>query len=101
MIGRIDIAVEEIYVNIASYSYDEECLSKPVWVECGEADGDFLLVFKDSGKRYNPLDKETPVIGDYRNMTIGSYGIYMVKMIADEVTYEYEEEKRLNVLMIR
>ena len=101
MISSIDIAVEEVYVNIASYAYDESSSSKPVWVSCGAEGGDFLLVFKDEGVDYDPLQNEDPVTGDAQKMTIGGYGIFMVKTIADEVSYEYDREKKQNILMIR
>ena len=101
MISSIDIAVEEVYVNIASYAYDESASSKPVWVSCGAEGGDFLLVFKDEGVEYDPLQNEDPVTGDAQKMTIGGYGIFMVKTIADEVSYEYDREKKQNVLVIR
>lgn len=100
MIGSIDIVVEEVYVNIASYAYDEGTSDKPSWVECGAVGDDFWLIFKDMGKEYDPLKKEDPVIGDAMNMTIGGYGIYMVKTIADDITYKYDRENGQNILTI-
>ncbi|MCR5508726.1 MAG: ATP-binding protein [Lachnospiraceae bacterium] len=101
MISSIDVAVEEVFVNIASYGYEEDAQYRPCWVESGEADGYFYLAFKDKGKPYNPLEKEDPVIGDPDRMTIGGYGIFMVKTIADEVTYEYDNEEGLNILIMK
>ena len=100
MISSIDIAVEEVYVNIASYAYDENASAKPVWVSCGAVDGDLLLVFRDEGVEYDPLQNDDPVTGDAMNMTIGGYGIFMVKTIADDVSYEYDREKKQNILTI-
>ncbi len=99
MISSIDVAVEEVYVNIASYAYDETS-SGPVWVSCGAADGVFVLVFKDEGVPYDPLQNEDPDTEDPQKMTIGGYGIFMVKTIADTVSYEYDREKGQNVLTI-
>ena len=101
MISSLDIAVEEVYVNIASYAYDEEASSKPVWIECGALDDDFVLIFRDKGIPYDPLKAGEPVTGDPKLMTIGGYGIFMVKTIADSVTYEYDHEKGQNVLVIK
>ncbi|MCR5451608.1 MAG: ATP-binding protein [Lachnospiraceae bacterium] len=101
MISSVDIAVEEVYVNIASYAYDEDAASKPVWVSCGETDKDFILLFRDEGIPYDPLKTEDPVTGDPQKMTIGGYGIFMVKTIADSVTYEYDHENGQNVLVIK
>ena len=101
MISSIDIAVEEVYVNIATYAYEEAASSKPVWIDCGPADGDFILIFRDKGIPYDPLQTEEPVTGDSKKMTIGGYGIFMVKTIADSVTYEYDHENGQNVLVIK
>lgn len=98
--GQIDIVVEEIFVNIASYAYPDGG-SKDVIVECGVEDDTALLVFKDHGVPYDPLGKKDPVIGDPKGMTIGGYGIFMVKQIMDEVSYRYDETTRQNILTMR
>ncbi|MBQ7676980.1 MAG: ATP-binding protein [Lachnospiraceae bacterium] len=100
MFAEMPIAVEEIFVNIASYAYDRYAAYRPVWVECGEEDGELVLVFKDSGKKYDPLSHQDPEIDDPKKATVGGYGIYMVKQIADGVFYEYDEEKGLNILKL-
>lgn len=101
MISSIDIAVEEVYVNIASYAYDENASSKPVWVGCGASDGDFVLEFRDEGVPYDPLQNDDPETEDPMKMTIGGYGIFMVKTIADDVSYKYDQEKKQNILTIK
>ena len=100
MMGSIDIVVEEVYVNIASYAYDEDAVDRPSWIECGADGDDFYLIFRDNGREYDPLKKEDPVIGDPLMMTIGGYGIYMVKTIADDITYRYDRENGQNILTI-
>ncbi len=101
MIASVDIAVEEVYVNIATYAYDENASSKPVWVSCGASDGDFVLIFRDEGVQYDPLKNEDPETEDPMKMTIGGYGIFMVKTIADNISYEYDQGKKQNILVIR
>ena len=97
---QLEIVVEEVYVNIASYAYGDGATGDAI-VECGK-DGDFgILVFKDHGIPYDPTKKEDPVIGDPDNMTIGGYGIYMVKHIMDEVTYKYDDTEKENILTMR
>ncbi len=101
MISSIDIAVEEVYVNIATYAYDENASSRPVWVSCDTSGGVFVLEFRDEGIKYDPLKNEDPETEDPKKMTIGGYGIFMVKTIADEVSYEYDQAKKQNVLTIK
>lgn len=97
--NQIDIVVEEIFVNIASYAYSGE--KGDAVVECKTEGDSAVLVFKDHGIEYNPLKKEDPVIGDPDNMTIGGYGIFMVRNIMDEVSYEYDEQSKENILTMR
>ena len=97
---QIDIAVEEIYVNIAHYAYHPEVGEATVRCAVG---GDPLQVeiqFLDSGTPYNPLAKEDPDTSlPAEERQIGGLGIYMVKKSMDHITYNYEDGK--NVLTIK
>lgn len=97
---QIDIAVEEIYVNIAHYAYHPEVGEATVRCAVG---GDPLQVeiqFLDSGTPYNPLAKEDPDTSlSAEERQIGGLGIYMVKKSMDHITYNYEDGK--NVLTIK
>ena len=97
---HLDIAVEELYVNIVQYAYDPEI----GWVKLGiEVSDDPLAVtitFIDNGKPYDPLAKRDPDItlgSDERQ--IGGLGIYLVKQNMEDVHYEYKNGK--NILTIR
>lgn len=96
---KINIVVEEIFVNISSYAYDE--LGK-VDVSCNVNEDNLQveIKFKDSGKQYNPLEHIEPDISlpiEQRN--IGGLGIFMSKKFMDDIEYEYKEGK--NILTIR
>ena len=96
---QMDIVVEEIFTNISSYAYPDDAPEKPVDVVCGFGEGELYLEFSDSGVPYDPLKKDDPVIGIADQMTIGGYGIFMVKTIADDIEYVYENER--NILRMR
>lgn len=95
---QMDIVVEEIFINIASYAYPDGKADKPVIIECGREENRVYLAFRDRGMQYNPLEKEDPAIGIVGKMTIGGYGIFMVKNIVDEIEYQYAYEAGENVL---
>ena len=90
---QIDIAVEEVFVNIAQYAYDPD--SGPAQISINlvrTAPLKVELSFIDSGIPYNPLAKEDPdVTKSVEERPIGGLGIYMVKNIMDEVHYEYKD----------
>ena len=58
-------------------------------------DGDTLtLLFEDDGKPYDPLSAEEPdVTIPLEDRKVGGLGIFMVKKLAAEMTYRYENTK--------
>jgi sigma-B regulation protein RsbU (phosphoserine phosphatase) len=98
--GQIDIATEEVFVNIASYAYPKETVDNFVWIHCVIECNEMTLTFKDKGVPYNPLEKKDPEIGiAVEDMSIGGFGIYMTKQLADSVEYEYAEG--FNILRLK
>ena len=97
---QIDIAIDEIFGNIAHYAYAPEVGDATVRVEVTEAPFGVEITFIDNGTPYDPLAKEDPdVTLSAEERKIGGLGIYMVKKSMDDVTYEYQEGK--NILKIR
>ena len=87
---QLDIAVEEIFVNIASYAYAPNSGNADIGVEITEDPPMVAIRFVDSGIPYNPLAKEDPDITlPAEERPIGGLGIYMVKKSMDDVQYEY------------
>ncbi len=97
VIAQVAVAVEEIYVNIAHYAY-EDAIGKAI-INCDITDKKVILKFSDGGRQFNPLIKEDPNIKlTAEERKIGGLGILMVKKMMDNVTYSFEEG--MNVLTI-
>lgn len=97
---QIDIAVEEIYVNIAHYAYQSGTGQVTICIETEENSGIVVIRFIDSGIPFNPLEREDPDVtlsAEERN--IGGLGIFMVKKSMDDVSYEYKDGH--NILTIK
>ena len=97
---QIEIAVEEIYVNIVHYAYNPEVGEATIKCEVVDNPMQVIIQFMDAGTPFDPLAKEDADItlsAEERN--IGGLGIFMVKKSMDEVNYEYKEGK--NVLTIK
>jgi len=95
--NNINIAVEEIFVNIAHYAYPEG--DGDVIVSVLISDNNVTIEFTDSGIPYNPLEKadpDTTLSADERS--IGGLGIFMVKKLMDTMNYRYDNNK--NILSI-
>lgn len=96
---QIDIAVEEIYVNIAHYAYLPGNGSAAIRVEFEKEPPSVILTFIDQGIPYDPLSKEDPDITlSAEERQIGGLGIYMVKKSMDQVYYEYQNGSNILTL---
>jgi len=97
---QLRLAIEEIFINIASYAYapkegeaEVRCtvLENPLRVE---------LQFLDGGTPFDPLAREEADTSPEGLMNReGGLGILLVKKTMDEVEYAYEDGR--NVLTIR
>lgn len=96
----LDLSVEEIFINIASYAYGEGEGEAEMSLDLSEADNMLTITFRDSGFPYDPLSREDPdVTLSLEERKIGGLGIFMVKKNVDEMSYEYKDGK--NVLTLR
>ena len=95
---QMQLAVEEIFVNIASYAYGQETGSAEIRMTV--EDGCAGIEFRDSGTPFDPLAKADPdVTLPAEERQIGGLGIFMVKKMMDDVQYRYEGGE--NILTIR
>jgi sigma-B regulation protein RsbU (phosphoserine phosphatase) len=97
--NQFNIAVDEIFSNLVNYS---NCSEIKVDIEISEEL--IKLVFKDNGKKFNPLEevKEVNVNSSSEEREIGGLGVHIVKNIMDEVFYEYKSNmNQLTILKRR
>jgi anti-sigma regulatory factor (Ser/Thr protein kinase) len=93
---QIDVAVEEIFVNVASYAYEDGNGSCTIQVDTDPANSYVTITFIDEGIPYNPLAKEDPDVtlsADERE--IGGLGIFIVKKSMDKTAYERKDNKNI------
>ena len=88
---QLFIAVEELFVNIASYAYYPAEGDAEIDIDTDNENNFVYITFIDSGKPYNPLEREDPdVTLSAKERKIGGLGIYMVKKSMDDMSYEYK-----------
>ncbi|MCL2035958.1 MAG: SpoIIE family protein phosphatase [Oscillospiraceae bacterium] len=99
----IALAVEEIFVNIASYAYakQESELNKVGDVTIRtRVDGGFVIEFEDSGIPYNPLEKSPPDVNlPLEEREIGGLGLFLVRDMMNKTEYEYKNGKNIFTIM--
>lgn len=95
---QIDVALEELFVNIAHYAYPDGTGDALIRISITPEYAQITLI--DSGIPYDPLKKPDPdVTLSAEERTIGGLGIYMTKKMMDEISYEYQDSR--NMLTIK
>lgn len=93
----IDIAVDELFGNIAKYGY-KNCIGKVV-IKTDINDKDATIIFIDNGIPYNPLMREEPNLDlTAEEREPGGVGIHIVRNSMDDMKYEYMNNQ--NILTI-
>ena len=96
---QIELTVEEVFINIASYAYAPQIGTAKISVDVDGDKADVTMIFEDSGVPYDPLAKEDPDITlPASERGIGGLGIFLVKKNMNDVKYEYKDGK--NVLTL-
>ena len=97
---RLKVAVEEIFTNICSYAYGDRIGEIVLRVKTEQDPAAVIFVFEDYGMPFDPLAREDPNIHlPARERKIGGLGIYLTKLIMDDIVYEYRDGK--NILTLR
>ncbi len=95
---QLDVAAEEIFINIASYAYSRGNGKAAVRVEKTD-EKTVALTFEDGGAPYDPLKKQDPDITlPAGEREPGGLGIFLAKKLTDGARYEYRDGK--NILTI-
>jgi len=96
---QIDIAVDEIFSNIAKYAYPPGEGTVTVRLDEMKEPRGICMVFIDTGTPYDPMDAPEPDITlPLEEREAGGLGIFMVKNIMDKLLYDYRNGQ--NILKI-
>ena len=92
----ISVAVEEIFVNIASYAYSDGTGEASIRFDFDENERLMTLVISDEGIPFNPLEREEPDITlSAADRDIGGLGIFITKKTMDTVSYKNENGRNI------
>ncbi len=96
---QVNIAIDELFGNIAHYAYNPETGTATVRVGVIRNPLSVVITFIDNGVPYDPLAKEDPdITQSAEERQTGGLGVYMVKKSMDSISYEYKEGQ--NILKI-
>ncbi len=87
---KIALAIEEIFVNVASYAYTPKTGAVRFRLSIGE--GKIIIEVADWGTPYDPLAAPEPDITmSAEERAIGGLGVLMVKRLMDHVEYRHQQ----------
>ena len=97
---QLDVAMDEIFSNIARYAYPDQNGAAAVRMDFDEKTRLFSLEFRDQGIPFNPLEQAEPdtALG-VEARGIGGLGIFLVRKTMDEVSYQYTDGS--NILCLK
>ena len=97
---QIDVAIDELFGNIARYAYSPDVGKATVRFSVEENPLEVTITFIDNGIPFNPLEKSNPDTHlSAEERPIGGLGIFLVKKSMDLVEYEYKNGQ--NILKIK
>jgi anti-sigma regulatory factor (Ser/Thr protein kinase) len=99
-IYSINLALEEVLVNIISYAYPDT--TGELTIEFTVKDGYTEIKVIDSGIPFNPLEKSDPDLDmPVEDRQIGGLGIFMVREMMDEVDYSRGNKQNILTMIKR
>lgn len=89
-LGKLDLVLEELLVNIARYAYTSASGEAEVAITA-DGPGKVSLEISDSGNPFNLLDADPPVLGGaLADRPIGGLGVFLVRSLVGSLTYRRE-----------
>ena len=89
MMVKINVAIDEVFSNIVNYAYNPESGNATITVDVSKERPGVIISFIDSGREFNPLESTEPDLSvPVDERPIGGLGIFMVRKMMDEVSYE-------------
>ena len=97
---QIDVAIDEIFGNIAHYAYPDKEGSAVVRIDFTEETRTVSITFMDQGIPFDPLNQEEPDTSlSASDRKIGGLGIFLVRKTMDDVSYQYRDGR--NILCLK
>lgn len=98
---KIEMAVDEACSNVIKHAYERDA-HKPMDIAV-QIDYDKLtVVVTDHGKGFDPSSIKMPDMKEYlAELRVGGLGIYLMRTLMDEVTYDIKPGVRNQVRMVK
>ncbi len=96
---QVKLALEELVTNAINYGFDAGQTSQ-LEVALQRQNEDLICELRDHGRIFNPLDVVEPdVTLDVDHRKVGGLGVFFVRQVMDDVSYE--RAGNMNVMRLR
>lgn len=101
LVSSVNLALEEALSNIIFYAFDKGTKNE-ISIEFKLEGTEMEIVLTDSGKPYDPTQKDDPDINlPAEERPIGGLGVFLIKQIMNEVSYRRIDDKNQLTLVKR
>ena len=98
-IFQINLALDELFTNIVSYSYKDEN-THWITISLSQTDNTLVISIEDSGAPFDPVSIEIPQPNTtIEDCSIGGLGLHLVRKMVDDIAYERQRGK--NIITIK
>lgn len=95
---QVRLIAEELWTNF--YKYTSTSIQNSIEITIYQSNHELLIVYKDSGPAFNPLEIAPPDISlPLEKRQPGGLGLHLVKNFIDSYTYTREDNK--NILCLK
>ena len=95
LLMQIKLALEEAVTNVILYAYPEK-VDQDIRIDMNYENKRLTIIITDTGIAFNPLERQEPDLTlSLEERPIGGLGIYLVKQLMTEVTYNRSDGKNI------
>ncbi|MEO5359354.1 MAG: ATP-binding protein [Nitrospirota bacterium] len=95
-VGEVELVIEEVFVNIASYAYEGQPPGTAEMVIKADETGNLHVELIDDGVPFDSTAVAEPDLeADIDERRIGGLGIFFMKQLMDDVSYSREDGRNI------
>jgi anti-sigma regulatory factor (Ser/Thr protein kinase) len=88
VLNLVLLGIEEVVTNCIEYGYDDDD-EHTILIVLSISDGNLIMDVIDDGHPFDPLTRPAPDFSlDVQDRPIGGLGIYLLRKLADQISYE-------------
>lgn len=100
LVGNLNLVLEEAVSNIIFYAYEGENRAEEIELSLSYEQPDLKVELSDGGCPFDPTARPDPDINlAVEERPVGGLGIFLIKKLMDEVSYQRVGDK--NVLILK